>query len=82
MPYRNVEFGTWFLDNMLDFFGGREVAALAAYNAGPGRVQRWIEVSDDHDIFYALIPLSEPQEYIRRISLNLDSYREIYGVAE
>ncbi len=84
LPYLNVEFGAWYIKQMLNFLNDNPIAALAAYNAGPGRVQRWIAYpgADDLDIFRALIPLSEPREYIRRIYLNLDAYREIYGKSE
>jgi soluble lytic murein transglycosylase len=79
-PYRNIQFGAWYLRQMMDFFDNNQFAALAAYNAGPGRVQEWSPLLSDLDIFVAHIPLSEPQNYIRRIYLNLDNYREIYGV--
>ena len=34
-PDLNIRYGTFFLNHLLDRFGGNEVAALAAYNAGP-----------------------------------------------
>ncbi len=77
-PDRNIKFGAWYLRQMLDFVDGDQFAALAAYNAGPGSVQSWSPIPDDLDIFVALIPFSESQEYIRRIYLNLANYREIY----
>ncbi len=79
LPYLNVQMGTWYIRQMLDFVGGNQFAALAAYNAGPGRVDRWLQASDDFDMFVALIPLDEPRTYIRRIYLNLSEYRDIYG---
>lgn len=79
LPYLNVQMGTWYIRQMLDFVGGNQFAALAAYNAGPGRVDRWLTASDDFDMFVALIPLDEPRTYIRRIYLNLSEYRDIYG---
>ncbi len=82
LPYLNVQMGTWYIRQMLDFVGGNQFAALAAYNAGPGRVDRWLSASDDFDMFVALIPLDEPRTYIRRIYLNLSEYRDIYGVKE
>jgi len=78
LPYRSVEFGTWYLRQMLDFFDQDQFAALAAYNAGPGNVQSWQPFPEDLDIFVAQIPLSEPRSYIRRIYLNLGHYRDIY----
>ncbi len=79
LPYLNVQMGTWYIKQMLNFVGGNQFAALAAYNAGPGRVDQWLTASDDFDMFVALIPLKEPRTYIRRIYLNLSEYREIYG---
>ncbi len=79
LPYLNVQMGTWYIRQMLDFVGENQFAALAAYNAGPGRVDQWLTASNDFDMFVALIPLSEPRTYIRRIYLNLSEYREIYG---
>lgn len=82
LPYYNIEFGSWYIRQMLDFVGENPFAALAAYNAGPGRADEWLQYTGaqkDPDIFIALIPLSEPQDYVRRIYLNLAAYREIYG---
>ncbi len=42
-PAYNVSLGTQYLGDMLQKFGGSYELALAAYNAGPGRVARWLE---------------------------------------
>ena len=39
-PYANLEGGARYLREQLDRFGGDLEKALAAYNAGPGRVER------------------------------------------
>lgn len=42
-PETNRKFGEYYLDKMLKMFDGDEALALAAYNAGPGAVQKWID---------------------------------------
>jgi len=48
-PRKNIEVGTWYLHNALDRYKGRDEPipfALAAYNAGKSRVDRWIASSN------------------------------------
>lgn len=40
-PALNVRLGAFYLARLLKRFDGQESFALAAYNAGPSRVQRW-----------------------------------------
>jgi soluble lytic murein transglycosylase len=46
-PETNVRLGLIYLRDMLERFGGDEWLALAAYNAGPGRVQVWLDAHPD-----------------------------------
>ncbi len=68
-PEVNVRLGTAYLADMLRRFGGDTIAALAAYNAGPGRVERWkrdgAELASDE--FLEAIPLRETREYVSRV---------------
>lgn len=41
-PETNMQFGQHYLNKMLKLFGGDEALALAAYNAGPGKVRAWV----------------------------------------
>ena len=40
-PDINIRYGSFHLRELLDRYGGNEVAALAAYNAGPSNVDEW-----------------------------------------
>ena len=46
-PSYNVQLGSQYLAEMLQRFGGSYELALAAYNAGPNRVARWLEAGGD-----------------------------------
>lgn len=62
-PVQSLAGGTKYLRSMLDRFGGNVRLALAAYNAGPGAVERYGGVP----------PYEETQTYVRRV---LDTYHE------
>jgi soluble lytic murein transglycosylase len=79
LPYINIKFGAWYINQQLGIFDNNQFAALAAYNAGPGNVLEWIDISDDLDIFVESIPFRESRLYIRKIYVNLEAYRRIYG---
>ncbi|MGZ8513076.1 MAG: lytic transglycosylase domain-containing protein [Candidatus Limnocylindria bacterium] len=40
-PQINISYGSWYLRYLLDRYEGNTVAAVAAYNAGHGRVDEW-----------------------------------------
>ena len=41
-PQVNIAYGSWYLRYLLQRYDGREVLALAAYNAGEGKVDEWV----------------------------------------
>jgi hypothetical protein len=56
-PKANIEAGVKHLKSLLDRYGSRTEVALAAYNAGPGAVQR----------FNGIPPYRETRNYVSRI---------------
>ena len=75
----NINIGTKYLSILLDKYGNKEVA-VAAYNAGIGTVDNWIEKeiikADGSDI--ENIPYKETNNYVRKILRNYEIYQSIY----
>lgn len=75
-PATNVELGSRYLAHLLDRYGGNRVLALAAYNAGPSRVDRWLDESNaPFDVFIESIPFHETREYVQAVL----AYRVIFS---
>jgi peptidoglycan lytic transglycosylase len=74
-PEINIRYGTFLLRQLLDRYDGNDVAALAAYNAGPANVDRWggAEISLDD------IRFEETRGYVEDVLDKRDAYREEYG---
>ncbi|MFC0216315.1 lytic transglycosylase domain-containing protein [Paenibacillus chartarius] len=73
-PGQNVRAGTQFLSGLLRKYNGNEGVALAAYNAGPGRVDR-LGIRTDADLAAKLGQLpKETQNYVQRVLSLKDQY--------
>jgi peptidoglycan lytic transglycosylase len=76
----NLRMGTAYFSDLVQQFGGAHFA-LATYNAGPGRVQRWISEKPgmERDEFIDDIPFPETQNYVKKILGTAEDYRRLYG---
>ncbi|MNN61128.1 Membrane-bound lytic murein transglycosylase C precursor [compost metagenome] len=75
-PAQNIDGGTRYLANNIKRFGGDVNTALAAYNAGPGRLQK-LGITNDQQLMEKLhlLPI-ETQNYIAKIA-NAQSKYEV-----
>jgi soluble lytic murein transglycosylase-like protein len=64
-PQQNVAGGTRYLRGLLDRFGGDTRLAIAAYNAGPGAVEKYGDVP----------PYAETQNYVQNVLASYNRYR-------
>jgi soluble lytic murein transglycosylase len=78
-PEINVRIGTAYFADKIKEFGG-VAPALASYNAGESRVERWrAERPDlDRDEFIDAIPFPETQGYVKKIIGTAEDYRQLY----
>ena len=79
-PEINVRIGTQYFRDLIDRFGGAHFA-LASYNAGESRVDRWTDERPGipQDEFIDDIPFPETQNYVKRILGTAEDYRALYG---
>lgn len=82
-PNYNVRLGSTYLKQMVDRFDGHYIKAIAAYNAGPGRVVTWVREHGDPsdpgvDVidWIERIPFAETRNYVQRVLEALHVYRE------
>ena len=80
VPDLNLHLGAAHLAELIKRFG-RIDAAIAAYNAGPTPVRRWLtrEGAKDPDRFVELIPYPETRGYVRSLLRNRELYRALYS---
>ncbi|MGI5097247.1 lytic transglycosylase domain-containing protein [Treponema socranskii] len=84
-PATNIEFGAYYLAYLTKRLGGSPLTAFFAYNAGIGRVRRWINNSHlelgrhtASDLFLETIPYSETRDYGRKLIAASAMYGILY----
>ncbi len=65
----NIKFGTYYYKQMIDKFSGHLALAIAAYNAGPTGVKRWLKIDRNYatDVWIETIPYKETREYVAAV---------------
>ena len=77
----NIRLGASYLQRMINLYNGSHVLAVAAYNAGPGNVNKWLNRFGDPrqpnvDVidWIEQIPFSETRNYVQRVLENAVIY--------
>jgi soluble lytic murein transglycosylase len=74
----NVRLGTSYLSQVAERFDGHPLLASAAYNAGPGRAERWrAERPLEGAIYAETIPFNETRDYVKKVLSNAVYYAQV-----
>lgn len=80
VPDTNIALAVWYIGHLMDTFDHRVLPVVAAYNAGPGNVQRWLR----EDVWpgtletVSAIPFPETRVYVQRVTQNYRIYRLLH----
>jgi soluble lytic murein transglycosylase len=74
-PEINIRYGTFLLKELIERYEGDVVAALAAYNAGPGNADKW----GGAGLSIEEIPYPETRAYVELVLERQEEYREKYA---
>ena len=81
-PQINIAYGSWYLRYLLEHYHGNTALALAAYNAGEGKVDGWWRDAADHGENFRVadhIPFPETREYVTKVLAARGKYRREYA---
>lgn len=83
-PQYNMTLGGHYVSRLINSYDGSYVLAIAAYNAGPGNVRKWMQLfgtpnnSVDNAVnWIEKVPFPETRNYIQRVLENLQVYRTL-----
>lgn len=84
-PAMSLRYGAWYLRELLVKYKGQLPLAIAAYNAGPKAVSRWLDAARARegalpiaaDVFLEEIPYTETRRYVRKVMKSMHTYAHI-----
>lgn len=81
----NIRLGDGYFARMMDYYRGSYPLAVAAYNAGPGNVNKWLRANGDPRTgsvawidWIERIPIYETKNYVQRVLENAADYEQLY----
>jgi soluble lytic murein transglycosylase len=81
-PQINIAYGSFYLRYLLDRYDGNHILALAAYNAGEGKIDEWRAHARSRGETFKVadhIPYPETRDYVSRVLRAQDGYRRDYA---
>lgn len=78
-PETSIHFGCWYLSFLHKRFDGRQREIIAAYNAGHGSVEGWLndpQYTEGGELLH--IPFPETARYYDKVTTAYDNYRSLY----
>ena len=80
-PKINIQLGSYHIAWLIERFGGQVPLAIAAYNAGEHRVDRWIKEADlmPIDVWIETIPFRETRNYVKNVLAFTYVYNQLLG---
>ncbi len=80
IPDINIKLGSWYLKQLIIKFNNQLPFSVAAYNAGPDAVDRWLKKNKnvDLDVFIEEIPYKETRNYVKRVLQTYGIYNYLY----
>ncbi len=76
-PVKNLRYGSYYYQKLLNQFNGNYAIAAAAYNAGPNRVKKWLpNEAVPADIWIETIPFNETREYVTNVLVYAMIYQQ------
>ncbi|MET0180083.1 MAG: lytic transglycosylase domain-containing protein [Novosphingobium sp.] len=80
----NIQLGAGYFGRMMTYYGGSYPLAIAAYNAGPGNVNKWLRANGDPRTgsigwvdWIERIPIYETKNYVQRVIENAVVYNHL-----
>lgn len=84
-PSYNISLGNGYFQRMLNYYGGSYPLAVAAYNAGPGNVNKWLRQNGDPRTgsigwvdWIEQIPVYQTKDYVQRVLENAVVYETLH----
>jgi len=80
-PQINIRLGSWYMAYLLRMFNGDLPEAVAAYNAGPNRVQGWLRqgIWSGDQVTGEDIPVRETRHFLARVMYTLGMFERHYS---